>query len=859
MNHRLSICYCVFACVLGIALPSIGQNLPFRNYTALDGLSSSEVYDIAQDNQGYLWFATDRGLTRYDGVTFEQFAISDGLPDNVVFNFFEQSDGTIWCSTSKQQLFYFKNASEGFHEYPFNEIVKKNIGETYLINDIIISTENEIYITNNGLIGYLKIDDSGAYVNTIDKTITLDTTRELSARTVKDLPEAIFLAYSDLPKAPDTELEWNYKEWPYQAFSRMLVFPEHDTRLGFLGNTYLKINKDNSISEQMLPYPKKQEIMVGKYDEHTFWVGYQYGGVAFLDLEGKIKSHLLKENSVTKVFTDHEGGLWISTLDQGVFYCRQPQINHRVFESYPIELTKNNRKELFIGLHNGDVLKKNTIDNKLSEMHISETNYKAHAQYNAIKDTTYFGDIRSTHAFTLGRKNITGISDDEFFPVAYSRGAIYLPDRDTIQIKHMPSNIFDIAKKEDHFLIGTDDGLYQYKDDELKSLFEKSPYFSYRISDIDYRFGKLQMSTMGSGFVIEKRDTLFAIREKDGLLSDICTEVFAEDKYTTWVGTNRGLSRVILYENNTYEIKNISVNEGLPCSEITDIEIIDDILWVAAKEGLFSFSKDLLEVIDEPQEKWLHFNEITVNDTVIDISEQSRFSYKENTMDFSFKSISFSQGDNALYRYKLQKKDSLWQYTGNQSVRLTNMSPGTYDFILQTQLENKTWTPSIQYSYVILNPFWKSWWFIGSIVLSIFLLTYITFKYRVLIFDRRLANHIGQELLDRLKIRNEKPLFVAIKQDGKTIRLSTTEIGYFKSARNYTEIFTVSKKYLIRKKLNDFYEELPDKSEYVRLHRSYYVRIDKVKQKGAREVVVMEETIPVSKTYFENLDKIMSY
>jgi len=857
MNHRLSICYCVFACVLGIALPSIGQNLPFRNYTALDGLSSSEVYDIAQDNQGYLWFATDRGLTRYDGVTFEQFAISDGLPDNVVFNFYEQKDGTIWCSTSKNELFYFRNAATGFHEYTHNDSIKKYINPKTFLNDVLISPEKEVYVISNGTIGYLRIEASGKVHNTLQRITGNNFIGKLYMRILDNIPNGMTHTLDSHSEILNTDIKWDYNERPELAgFSRMFTFPKSRKRIGFLGNNYLLID-DHKIDYKIVPYHNKQAIMAGVYDENTVWIGYRYGGVILMDLQGNIKAQFLKENSVTKLFVDHEGGIWVTTLDQGVFYCKRPEINQYTFESYPLELTKNNDHQLFIALHNGNALKSNATVDEFTTFFISKSNYIGHIQYDAIKDTLYYGD---NSWYNGNRKfGVLGISDDDD-PVSFDRTRFYLEENDTVQEIRIPKGrVFDITRKKDHLLIGTGDGLYEYKDDKLKSLFDKSPYFSYRISDVDYRFDKLQMSTMGSGFVVEKKDTLYAIRKKDGLLSDICTEVYAEDKYTTWVGTNRGLSRVVIYENNTFSIKNITANEGLPYSEITDIEIIGDTVWIAAKEGLFSFSKDLLDIIDEPQEKWLHFNEITVNDTVIDISEQSRFSYKENTMDFSFKSISFSQGDNALYRYKLQKKDSLWQYTGNQSVRLTNMSPGTYDFILQTQLENKTWTPSIQYSYVILNPFWKSWWFIGSIVLSIFLLTYITFKYRVLIFDRRLANHIGQEVLDRLKIRNEKPLFVAIKQDGKTIRLSTTEIGYFKSARNYTEIFTTSKKYLIRKKLNDFYEELPDKPEYVRLHRSYYVRIDKVKQKGTREVVVMGETIPVSKTYFENLDKIMSY
>ena len=39
----------------------------YFQYTQWDGLPSSEIYDIIQDERGFIWFATDRGLARYDG------------------------------------------------------------------------------------------------------------------------------------------------------------------------------------------------------------------------------------------------------------------------------------------------------------------------------------------------------------------------------------------------------------------------------------------------------------------------------------------------------------------------------------------------------------------------------------------------------------------------------------------------------------------------------------------------------------------------------------------------------------------------------------------------------------------------
>ena len=43
-----------------------------------DGLSQSSVHSIQQDNTGFIWFATENGLDRYDGITFKNYRNSRG-------------------------------------------------------------------------------------------------------------------------------------------------------------------------------------------------------------------------------------------------------------------------------------------------------------------------------------------------------------------------------------------------------------------------------------------------------------------------------------------------------------------------------------------------------------------------------------------------------------------------------------------------------------------------------------------------------------------------------------------------------------------------------------------------------------
>ena len=42
----------------------------FKRITINDGLSLSSVYDIYQDSKGFMWFGTEDGLNKYDGINY---------------------------------------------------------------------------------------------------------------------------------------------------------------------------------------------------------------------------------------------------------------------------------------------------------------------------------------------------------------------------------------------------------------------------------------------------------------------------------------------------------------------------------------------------------------------------------------------------------------------------------------------------------------------------------------------------------------------------------------------------------------------------------------------------------------------
>ena len=64
-----------------------------------DGLAGDNTFSILKDSLSNLWFASTRGLTRYNGENFGIYTTQDGMPSDFVWVVEEGGDGNIWVST----------------------------------------------------------------------------------------------------------------------------------------------------------------------------------------------------------------------------------------------------------------------------------------------------------------------------------------------------------------------------------------------------------------------------------------------------------------------------------------------------------------------------------------------------------------------------------------------------------------------------------------------------------------------------------------------------------------------------------------------------------------------------------------
>ena len=54
-----------------------GNDFQYRHIGMEDGLTSNTVRHITQDKYGYMWFGTDNGLCRYDGIKVQPYRIAE--------------------------------------------------------------------------------------------------------------------------------------------------------------------------------------------------------------------------------------------------------------------------------------------------------------------------------------------------------------------------------------------------------------------------------------------------------------------------------------------------------------------------------------------------------------------------------------------------------------------------------------------------------------------------------------------------------------------------------------------------------------------------------------------------------------
>ncbi len=110
-------------------------------YLTIDqGLPQNTVHGILRDQNGYMWFATGNGLSRYDGYEFTNFWKPD-LPSNLVNTLTESHDRYIWVGTS-QGLVHYNQISKQFQHFNLSD----GLNNSYNIVSLYTDSDDRVWV-----------------------------------------------------------------------------------------------------------------------------------------------------------------------------------------------------------------------------------------------------------------------------------------------------------------------------------------------------------------------------------------------------------------------------------------------------------------------------------------------------------------------------------------------------------------------------------------------------------------------------------------------------------------------------------------------------------------------------------------
>jgi len=96
---------------------------------------------------------------------------------------------------------------------------------------------------------------------------------------------------------------------------------------------------------------------------------------------------------------------------------------------------------------------------------------------------------------------------------------------------------------------------------------------------------------------------------------------------------------------------------------------------------------------------------------------------------------------------------------------------------------------------------------------------------------------------------------ITIKDSLKNVKLLVSKICYIKSDKNYLELYTKEKRYIIRDTLDSFLKENTN-NLFVRVHRSYVVNTACIDSVTYQDIILNETIIPLSRNYRAQLMEV---
>lgn len=726
-----------------------GQTLPFRNYQAKDGLPSSEVYYVIQDHEGYMWFGTDAGVSRYDGYSFHNYTTNDGLCDNTVFQLYEDHHNRIWCRTIKGCISYFENGR--FVAIGANERIRAELG-SILLTQLCVDDEDVLWLgAQSGKLmriapPYDKVEithppytdlhifDDGYVYSLLSPALLKNgklvapvhiTGQHLASPSTDTLPSCFIIRY--VPSAHDQPALLSFGEQLYE----------------FDGKNFREIYDSPGLI-----------LAIYRDGSNSIWVGEADHGITVLQKTGStyhVVRNYLGTDRISSIAPDFEGGLWFTSVKNGVYYLpHQGIVQFKGLNSDDNRMMSitSGSEGVFAANYNGEVmlLRPDSLDYSTQPVKLltSDLNKRLFMQGDdslligntALELHTKEGMPRlllnelqtgTLVDMTPGKeKNNWWVANPvRVFLVDIASGK----KREALTVPGTRVN--SLFFMNDTLWLGCLDGLWSWSRGVFHYHGTSHPELRNRIDDILSPDGtRLVLATRSSGIILFDRRQCRTIGSAQGLSSDLCRSLLLANDSTVWIGASNGINLLRL-GRHPHVLHVITANDGLTGGDIAQLCSRNGKLFAATTRGVVAIDTTTCFGV-APVKPVIHLTGASFREKKTALADAYDVPYDQNNVQFDFIGISYLSGGKLRYRYQLEGLDTAWTISTSTFARYGSLAPGDYTFTvyaLNTRGIMSQRPRSIRLH--IRSPFWMTWWFISLAVITLILATWLFVRSRI--------------------------------------------------------------------------------------------------------------------------------
>ncbi|MDO8366983.1 MAG: ATP-binding protein [Saprospiraceae bacterium] len=768
--HAALICW-----VLSAPIFLHAQELHFRRYTIEDGFvhsgtGSREV--ILQDKEGFMWFSTHNGVSRFDGMEFKNFRFDPRNPhslgNNMTVGIVETDDGKIWVGTSDEGLFIFDPETETFK----SERGAAADACSVFLNTLNKDKDGNIWIGTrfNGFCKWVKktgafenignLDNGHHFYQQKDGTVWLG----IHSGLVKVLPNGTI---KNIPNPIGEQQGWRYsavQEMTELPNGKLLLTSSFDGFWAFdpVTETYRDLIKafhfNNSKAPTAFLPDQKGKIWMAGQGELWYWDSKDHAKIIYLHDDKDPNSP--PASKIPCLFKDRAGNLWLITADQGIAVAKDLNNPFETIAEEPtVQLLPWDENKPILWTYKGafqyDVRQKKRISTSIpiesvkgdlprlipyseDDLLIYEGTKGRLKWYNRKTGKVKLLPKTGLHVRVACRKIWDGIN---CYNEPLDQFESALPEfKDNIPGFIPKANHFvDIVEDEDQKIwIATTKGLFHYdlQTKQGKSYFHdpnNSNSIPSNVCQPMFAGAHRRMylaTTNGLSVYDPAKDQFDNYSLENGLLHNEILTLVEDAAGNPWIGTALGLQKLDL---KTGIFTNFNAYDGMPGKPVDFTSSCRDKagwLYFVAGDRAFRFHPDSLPVRNYSApvhllDFFLNHQQVSIGGADSILHKMLRYTdaitlpFDKNEFGFSFVMPVFYKAEKTVYYYRLLPYEKEWQSAGNtRETHYTNIDPGKYSFQVKAKTATGFWcTKEASVEIVILPPWHATWWARSSFVL----------------------------------------------------------------------------------------------------------------------------------------------